>query len=111
MSLVLSSLPDVLTYAVARADDGARRGWGRRMSEAAPTPPPDDRSQEDARLLRRVAQGDKDALAALYDRFSRPLYATALRVVHDPAEAQDVVHDAFVTLWEKAGTFETGRGS
>lgn len=81
------------------------------MSDAVPQPPSDDRQQEDARLLRRIAEGDKDALAALYDRFSRPLYATALRVVNDPAEAQDIVHDTFVTLWEKAATFETNRGT
>jgi RNA polymerase sigma factor (sigma-70 family) len=49
-----------------------------------------------------MARGDKAALAELYDRFSRPLYATALRIVNDPAEAQDIVHDAFIALWEKA---------
>jgi RNA polymerase sigma-70 factor (ECF subfamily) len=58
-----------------------------------------------------MAQGDQQALAELYDRFSGPLYGTALRVLRDPAEAQDIVHDTFVTLWEKAATFETTRGS
>jgi len=111
MSFALSSLSDVLAYAVARTDGGARPDSRHRMSDASPTPPPDDRRQEDARLLGRIAQGDKDALAALYDRFSRPLYATALRVVNDPAEAQDIVHDTFVALWEKAGTFEAERGN
>ncbi len=82
-----------------------------RMSDPVATPPPDERQQADARLVRRIAEGDKNALAELYDRFSRPLYATALRVVQDPAEAQDVVHDAFVTLWEKAASFEATRGS
>lgn len=74
-------------------------------------PPPEDRLQEDARLVLRMAQGDKLAFAEVYDRFSRPLYATALRVLDDPTEAQDVVHDAFITLWEKAASFEAGRGS
>ena len=111
MSLLLSSLSDVFTYAVARTDDRVRRTARDRMSDAVPTPPSDERQQEDARLLGRVAQGDKAAFAALYDRFSRPLYATALRVVNDAAEAQDIVHDTFVTLWEKAATFETGRGT
>jgi RNA polymerase sigma-70 factor (ECF subfamily) len=111
MPLLLSSLSDVFTYAVARTDDRIRRPARDRMSDAPPTPPPDERQQEDDRLLRRVAQGDRDAFAALYDRFSRPLYATALRVVNDAAEAQDIVHDTFVTLWEKAATFETGRGT
>ncbi len=111
MSFILSSLPDVLTYAVARADDDARPPRRERMSDTSPTPPPDERQEVDARLVRRIAQGDKAALADLYDRFSRPLYATALRVVNDTAEAQDIVHDVFVTMWEKAPTFESTRGS
>lgn len=111
MSLLLSSLPHVFTYTVARAEESPHRRSRPGMSESAPTPPSDERQQEDARLLRRVAQGDKEAFATLYDRFSRPLYATALRVVSDPAEAQDIVHDAFITLWEKATTFETSRGT
>lgn len=81
------------------------------MSDPATSPPPDERQQADARLVRRVAEGDKTALAELYDRFSRPLYATALRVLQDQAEAQDVVHDGFVTLWEKAATFEAAKGT
>lgn len=82
-----------------------------RMSDEAPLPPADERAVADARLMRRMAAGDKAALAELYDRFSRPLYATALRIVSDPSEAQDIVHDAFIALWEKAAMFEAGRGS
>ena len=111
MPLAIFSLPAVFTYGVARAEERARRIARPAMSEPGDLPPTDERQQEDARLLERVAEGDKVAFAALYDRFSRPLYATALRIVSDPAEAQDIVHDAFVTLWEKAATFETSRGS
>ncbi len=78
---------------------------------SAPSQPPDDRQLTDARLMRQVAQGDKQAFAELYDRFSGPLYGAALRILRDSAEAQDVVHDAFVALWEKATTFEATRGS
>lgn len=82
------------------------------MSLAASQPDlPGQRERVDAQLVGRIARGDQAALAALYDRFSGPLYGTALRVLRDPAEAQDVVHDAFVTLREKAGTFEIARGS
>ena len=72
---------------------------------------PEARARRDAQLLGQIAKGDRDAFAQLYDRFSAPLYSTALHVLRDTAEAQDVVHDAFVTLWEKAATFETSRGS
>ena len=113
MSIMLSYLPDALAMAVAESDGHARHSSrSRRMNQPAATPPPpDERQLADARLMGRVAQGDKTAFGELYDRFSRPLYATALRVVSDAAEAQDLVHDVFVTLWEKAATFESTRGT
>ena len=111
MLLTLSSRSEALAF--TRAVPAARvpNRPPARMSESTATPPPDERTAADARLLRRIARRDQAALAELYDRFSRPLYATALRVVQDPAEAQDIVHDVFVTLWEKASTFESTRGS
>lgn len=81
------------------------------MTTPALNPPPDDRDERDAELLRRIANRDQEAFSALYDRFSRPLFSTALRVVQDAAEAEDIVHDAFVTVWERAADFEAGRGA
>lgn len=71
----------------------------------------DGREQADALLLQRVATGDREAFAQLYDRFSGPLYGTALHILRSKAEAEDVVHDAFITFWEKAPTYDTSRGS
>ena len=70
-----------------------------------------ERAWTDADLLRRMARNDRDAFARLYDRFSRPLYATALRILNNASEAEDVVHDVFLSLWEKAAAFEPGRGT
>jgi RNA polymerase sigma-70 factor (ECF subfamily) len=113
MSISLSCLSDRLLGAVAQTESTARPWLHERMTPSAspPSPPPEERQRIDALLVQRVAVGDRQAFTELYDRFSGPLYGTALRVLRDPAEAQDVVHDAFVTLWEKAGTFETSRGS
>jgi RNA polymerase sigma-70 factor (ECF subfamily) len=111
MSIVLSSLPDALACAVAKADDSAPRRSLPRMIEPPTAPPPDDREIIDARLMTLVAAGDKQAFGELYDRLSAPLYATALRIVRDALEAQDIMHDAFVALWEKAGSFDRGRGT
>ena len=82
-----------------------------RMSSAESADSQASRESVDAELMQRVAAGDRQAFSDLYDRFSGPLYGTALRILQDPAEAQDVVHDAFVNVWEKAATFETGRGN
>jgi RNA polymerase sigma-70 factor (ECF subfamily) len=112
MPISLSCYPDGLVYSVAEKDDRGRVYARGPMSSVSPEPePPEQREQVDGRLVQRIAQGDQEALAELYQRFSGPLYGTALRVLRDPAEAQDVVHDTFVTLWEKAGTFEVNRGS
>jgi RNA polymerase sigma-70 factor (ECF subfamily) len=81
------------------------------MTPGGDETPPGERGAEDARLVRRMASGERDALAELYNRFSRPLYATALRILNDATEAQDVVHDVFITLWEKAAAFAVERGT
>jgi RNA polymerase sigma-70 factor (ECF subfamily) len=72
---------------------------------------PDDRSSAEGELIQRMARGDRQACADLYDRFSRPLFSVALRIINDPAEAQDVVQDVFLALWEKAASFDGQRGS
>jgi RNA polymerase sigma-70 factor, ECF subfamily len=66
---------------------------------------------DDAQLARRIGSGQADALGELYDRYSGTALATALRVVRDREEAEDVVHDAFVTVWKKIDRFDAARGS
>ncbi len=83
------------------------------MSSGSPTdiiPPDEEKHAVDAQILQRVAAGDQSALGELYDRFSRPLFSVALRVLNDATEAEDVLHDVFVTLWDKAADFESSRG-
>ena len=66
---------------------------------------------DDDQLLARIARGDEDALAALYDRYGRPAYALAVRILRDPPLAQDAVQDAFLTAWRTAAAFDAARGS
>jgi RNA polymerase sigma-70 factor (ECF subfamily) len=85
-----------------------------RMKSVASTPESaaaSERARFDAELLRRMGRSDREAFAQLYDRFSRPLYATALRILSNAAEAEDIVQDVFLALWEKAAAFEPARGS
>jgi RNA polymerase sigma-70 factor (ECF subfamily) len=81
------------------------------MSPGETSPEAQERSRADAELLRRMAGGDRDALGEIYDRFSRPLYSMAFHILRDGTEAQDIVHDAFIALWEKAKAFEPARGT
>jgi RNA polymerase sigma-70 factor, ECF subfamily len=55
--------------------------------------------------------GDREALAMLYDRYSALAYGVAMRVLGDPARAEDAVQDAFVNVWNRASTFDAARGS
>jgi RNA polymerase sigma-70 factor (ECF subfamily) len=64
---------------------------------------------EDAVLLARVAEGRKEALAALYDRYGRIVYGLALRMVADRETAEEITQDVFTSLWRKAGTFRPER--
>lgn len=85
-----------------------------RMSSALPEPTSalsEAQIAADAALVRRMAEGDREAFSQLYDRYSRPLYATALRILNDPTEAEDIVHDVFVSLWTKAAEFDLNRGT
>jgi RNA polymerase sigma factor (sigma-70 family) len=64
----------------------------------------------DEALLALVARSDHDALAELYDRFGRVAYGLALRIVRDHALAEDVVQEAFLSVWRSAGQFVAQRG-
>ena len=59
----------------------------------------------DEALVALVARGEEDGLAALYDRYDRTAYGLALRVLRDPALAEDAVQEAFLSLWKTAGRF------
>lgn len=56
-------------------------------------------------LLRRIATGNEAALRELYATYGQRLYAFALRLTNDPAQAEDVVQDALVVVWRTAGRF------
>ncbi|MBV9950292.1 MAG: sigma-70 family RNA polymerase sigma factor [Myxococcales bacterium] len=62
-------------------------------------------------LLARIGRGDAVAMEALYDEHSPVLYAVALRIVGDRAEAEDVLHDAFVLVAERALQYDHRRGT
>jgi RNA polymerase sigma-70 factor, ECF subfamily len=65
----------------------------------------------DDAVIALVARSDDDALAELYDRYGRPAYGLALRILRDAALAQDAVQDAFLSAWRTAAAFDPRRGS
>ena len=65
----------------------------------------------DTELLRRVQNGDEAAMAALFDRYSRVVYSVALRVLRDPASAEDVLQEVYLQIWRTPDGFIAARGS
>jgi RNA polymerase sigma-70 factor (ECF subfamily) len=65
----------------------------------------------DAELIRRVAGGDREALAALYDRYATLLLSVARRIVGEPREAEDLLHDVVLEIWRSAGDYDEARGT
>ena len=72
-------------------------------------PPPS--SQDDAALLALVQRGDEQAMASLFDRYSKVVYSVALRVLRDPASAEDVLQEIFMQIWRSPDGFVATRGS
>jgi RNA polymerase sigma-70 factor (ECF subfamily) len=68
-------------------------------------------TRADVELLALIAGGDGRAVGTLYDRYSQTLFPIALRIVRDRAEAEDVLHDAFVSVSERAGQYSPERGT
>jgi RNA polymerase sigma-70 factor (ECF subfamily) len=62
-------------------------------------------------LIVRIAGGDDAALGDLYDRLGGLALGLARRVVRDPALAEDVVQEAFLSVWRSAPRFDVQRGS
>jgi RNA polymerase sigma-70 factor (ECF subfamily) len=78
---------------------------GAPSDEGAPAAP--DLSQ----LLRLAARGDEQAFASLYDATSHRVFGLAVRVVRDPAQAEEVVQEALLDVWRTASRFDPDRGS
>lgn len=75
-----------------------------------PAPLSDNVFDHDAALL-ACARGDQRALHTIYERESSFLLGVAKRIVRDHATAEDVLHDAFVSIWQRAASFDASRGA
>lgn len=65
---------------------------------------------DDATLLRRVQTDDTVAFALLYDRFERRAFAVAHGIARDRTRAEDIVQDAFLSLWRECARYDPARG-
>ncbi|HEX8118019.1 MAG TPA: sigma-70 family RNA polymerase sigma factor [Pyrinomonadaceae bacterium] len=75
------------------------------MSQANP-----QTDAEDAGLLRAVARGDEAAFARVYDRYAPILLGLMLRILRSRPEAEDVLQEVFLQVWQQARSFDPARG-
>src|SRR5437773_1849273 len=64
----------------------------------------------DEKLMKQIARRSPDALADLYDRYSAVLKALIIRVVHDEAEADDLLQEIFMQIWRQAKNYSPRKG-
>jgi RNA polymerase sigma-70 factor, ECF subfamily len=65
----------------------------------------------DEDLMPLIGSGDTGAFATLYDRHNRPAYSLAYRLMGERQAAGDLVQDAFLKVWQAAGSYRAQRGS
>ncbi|MBK8251374.1 MAG: sigma-70 family RNA polymerase sigma factor [Polyangiaceae bacterium] len=65
----------------------------------------------DEELVKRVANGDRAALSALYDRYSGWLWALAKKRLGSQTEAEDIVHDVYIEVWRQAHQYSPEKGT
>lgn len=78
--------------------------------DATPALDDDAREARLATLVERVAGGDAEALGQLYDLTLGAVHALALRVLRHAQDAEEVVVDVYLQVWERAGQYEAARG-
>ncbi len=106
----LASLPALFS---AESSDASRdMGRGRALSHMARGDENrGERDGADVAALERLRAGDASAVADLYDRYRCAALGLAVKIVRDVEEAEDIVHDAFTTVVERAHQYQPERGS
>jgi len=68
-------------------------------------------AQEELELMQRIAKKDQSALAALYDLYSTLVYSLVFKILQRQDEAEDLMQEIFVQVWEKASFFRAQKGN
>ncbi len=66
---------------------------------------------DDESVMRHLQAGNTDAFAVIYKRYHRLVHVTALHILRDAAEAEDLTQSVFLEIYRKAGQFDSARGT
>ena len=65
----------------------------------------------EADLMKRVASKDQRAFAELTEKYSALIFSTAFKVLNHYEDTEDVMNEVLTTIWKKADTYHSGKGS
>lgn len=65
----------------------------------------------DERVMQELQAGNTDAFAVVFKRYHRLVHVTALRILRDAAEAEDVTQTVFLEIYRRLGQFDPARGT
>ena len=103
----MSSSSPAARLLVPRLRVGPEGGVAEHIKDTlAPTTEPSDES-----LLNEISIGDREALAALFERYARLTRSVAVRILRDAAEAEDLVQDLFLYIQRKCGVFDNSKST
>src|SRR5450432_2734280 len=80
------------------------------MPIGAGLPSATDNAPDDFALMRGISARDESALAALYDSYSPLVYTLLMRILHNRADADELLTDIFYEVWQQANRFDESRG-
>ena len=66
---------------------------------------------DDKQLVRAIVDRRSDAVAELYDRYAGMLKALSQRILHDPSDAEEILQETFLQVWNQAGRYDPKRSS
>ena len=69
----------------------------------------DPTNPTDEELLTRIHREDHQALGVLYDRYARLVYSIGIHVLQDEGQAEEMTQDVFVSIWRRAGSYQSNR--
>lgn len=68
-------------------------------------------TEEEIKLLERIVLKDQRALEKLYDLYSKIIFSMVLRIVKNREDAEEILQNIFMQVWDKAGNFNSNKGS
>jgi len=61
------------------------------------------------KLLQKIRKGNEAAFCELYELYHAALYRNVIKLVHSDAEAQDIIQEVFISLWEQRSALDISR--